>query len=514
MKKMNLKRGMAIALTVAMAVSLNACGKKKSNSAYTEDGRMIITMSNTVAISDNSPVEKYLEEKYNVEIKAYGYATNYYDKIATMIAAKEVPDVMFINDMSQWQPLAKQGALATISLKTVEKGAPDHYKHINETDDKMWKLGEMNGNQYAIPKSMGEEYNTVMLWNNDMLKEAGITEVPKTIAEYDVAFEKLKEKGYYGLSGVGGNYYRQFDWLFGAYGVMPEMWTLEDGNVINGTVSAKAKEALAKLNEWYQKGYIHPEFLTDDQSSIFKRYLSGQIASVNTSLGNVSKNTINGQNNLAGYGEAVANRIVYEALPEGPNGESGDWLWGPVSNYVVFGAQLQGDTEKQEIILNILNDLNYDEETALVGAFGFKGEHYEFNDETAGKESGIKPLGTYGSDANQKAEAGIGYFNFLKCGDWATSEIANQYTNQDYVEEMKKYASLGAFRDLNMRVQTASSSKYAAALQTLKIQAYSEFINGTRNLDSDWDAFVNEYNTNGGEILREEAQEFYDNIMK
>lgn len=514
MKGLNVKRIITFGLASIMTVSLCACGGKKSNSAYTEDGRMIITIASNVAINDNSPVERYLEEKYNVEIKAYGYATNYADKIATMIASKDIPDVMFINDMSQWQSLAKQGALATIDKKTVEEAAPDHYKHLNDVNEKIWELGKMNDKLYAIPKTMGDEYNTVMLWNNDMLKSVGIDKIPDTIEEYDAAFEKLKAKGYYGLSGIGGNYYRQFDWLFGAYGIMPEMWTLEDGKIVNGTVSDRAKEALTKLSEWYEKGYIHPEFLTDDQNSMFKRYLNGQIACVNTSLGNISKNTINGQNNLAGYGSAVADRIVYASLPEGPYGDRGDWLWGPASNYVVFGAQMQGDVEKQKVILNILNDLNYNEEVALVGAYGFEGEHYELNDATVGKESGINPLGNYGSDANLKAEVGIGYFNLLKCGDWATSEIANQYTNKEYVQELEKYAKLESHRDLLMRIQTASAGKYAQSLQTLKIQAYSEFINGTRDIDKDWDSFVNEYNSNGGDILRGEAQEFYDTVIK
>ena len=510
MKKINLKKVVSLVVVLALTISLCACGGKKSKSAYTEDGRMIITIANSVAIGDNTPVEQYLEKKYNVEIKAYGYATNYTDKIATMIASKEIPDVMFINDMSQWIPLAKQGALASFDVKTVEKAAPEHYAHISEVNEKMWELGKLNGKQYAIPKSRGDEYNTVMLWNKDMLNSVGITEIPDTIDEYDEAFAKLKAKGYYGLSGIGGNYYRQFDWLFGAYGVMPEMWTIEDGKVINGTVSKRAKEALGKLNEWYEKGYIHPEFLTDDQNSMFKRYLNGQIACVNTGLGNISKNTINGQNNLAGYGETVANRIVYTSLPAGPNGDRGDWLWGPVSNYVVFGAQLQGDTKKQEIILEILNDLNYDEEIALVGAYGFEGEHYELKD----GGTTIAPLGVFGSDANQKAEEGIGYFNLLKCGAWADDKIADKYSNQEYLKEVDKYAKLGTHRDLIMRVQTDSSSIYALALQSLKIQAYSEFVNGTRNLDKDWDTFVKEYNTNGGDILREEAQEFYDRIVK
>ncbi|HIU48197.1 MAG TPA: hypothetical protein IAB04_02410 [Candidatus Avimonoglobus intestinipullorum] len=54
----------------------------------------------------------------------------------------------------------------------------------------------------------------------------GITEVPETLEEYEEAFDKIVnndpdqngQKDTYAISGIGGNYYRQFDWVFGAYG--------------------------------------------------------------------------------------------------------------------------------------------------------------------------------------------------------------------------------------------------------------------------------------------------------
>lgn len=516
------KRLIALTLAGATMMSMTSCGKKKTGDEYTEDGRMIITIANSVAINDNTEVEQWLEKKYNVEIKTYGYSANYYDKLATLIASKQTPDVMMINDISNWEPLAKQGALAPIDMEVVKQAAPDHYAHINEKNEKMWELGKVDGTLYAIPKSMGEEYNTVMVWNKNWLDALGIKKVPETLEEYEAAFEKIKngdpdgngKNDTYPMSGNGGTYYRQFDWVFGAYGVMPEMWGLEDGKVVNGTVTDRAREALTKLNEWYEKGYIHPEFLTDDQSAIAGRFDKQMIAINNTSLSNVSDKTPNGRANLANGGEGYAERITYGPLPEGPYGDRGDWLWGPLSNFVCFGAHLKGNTEKQKIILNILNDLNYNEAVALVGKYGFMGESYEYNDEAQGKSSGIKQLGNYGKDANANAELGINFFNLLSNSDWAGKEIAQQYLEPGYVEEVEKLAKWESRRDLLMRANTKSTLTYAKSLQTLKIQAYSEFINGTRDIEKDWDAFVNEYMSNGGEILQQEAQEFYDSVIK
>lgn len=223
---MRAKRMIAWALAAAALGAASGCGQKAEDTAYTEDGRMIITIANSVAINDNTPVEQWLEEKYNVEIQAYGFGASYYDKLAIMIASKEIPDVMFINDVSNWEPLAKQGVLATIDLATVEKAAPDHYRHVNETNEKLWEVGKLNDTMYAIPKTMGKEYNTTVFWNKNWLDAVGITEVPETLEEYEEAFDKIVnndpdqngQKDTYAISGIGGNYYRQFDWVFGAYG--------------------------------------------------------------------------------------------------------------------------------------------------------------------------------------------------------------------------------------------------------------------------------------------------------
>lgn len=517
----NFRKLVAGVVVLTTLTGMSGCGSKKDKTAYTDDGRMIITIANSVAINDNTPVEQYLEKKYNVEIKTYGFGANYYDKLATMIASKEIPDVMFINDISNWEPLAKQGVLAPIDLKTVEEGAPDHYKHINQKNEKMWNLGKVNGQLYAIPKSTGEEYNTCAIWNKKWLDAVGVNKIPETLDEFESAFDKIVnndpdgngKKDTYAISGVGGNYYRQFDWLFGAYGVMPEMWTLEDGKVVNGSVTEKAKNALEKLHEWYGKGYINPEFLTDDMTTINKRFDLDGIGMVTSSLGNYSDLSVQGRINLSKQPEGFKEKLAYGPLPEGPDGNRGDWLWGPLTNFVCFGAHMNGNVEKQKVILNILNDLNYDEETALMATYGEKGKSYELYDENQGKSSGIKQINDYGTDANKNAEMGIGFFNLLKCGNWADSSIANQYENQEYIQELKRIADSGNYRDLLMRANTESTLKYASTVQQLKVTAYSEFINGTRNI-ADWDKFVEEYMNAGGAILQKEAQEYYDKFIK
>ena len=88
-----------------------------------------------------------------------------------------------------------------------------------------------------------------------------------------------------------------------------------------------------------------------------------------------------------------------------------------------------------------------------------------------------------------------------------------QYQNEKFTEEQEKYANFGKYKDLLMRVNLPSTLTLAPTLQNLKTTAYSEFINGKRSL-SDWDKFVDEYMSAGGKTLREEAQNYYESVIK
>lgn len=101
----------------------------------------------------------------------------------------------------------------------------------------------------------------------------------------------------------------------------------------------------------------------------------------------------------------------------------------------------------------------------------------------------------------------------MKCGEWADKSISDLYQNPEYIEAVEKYADSGNYNDLLMRANLPSSLTYATTLQNLKIQAYSAFINGSRSLDT-WDAFVEEYMNAGGTVLQQEAQEYYEDIIK
>ena len=105
----------------------------------------------------------------------------------------------------------------------------------------------------------------------------------------------------------------------------------------------------------------------------------------------------------------------------------------------------------------------------------------------------------------------------FKCGqsgsNWADYSISKQYLNENYLKTLEELASAGKYNDAIMRAVTESTSIYATTLQTFKTNTYAEFITGKKSLD-EWDSFVADYMSQGGETLQKEAQEFYDKYIK
>ncbi|MEY8744427.1 hypothetical protein AB9M62_34465 [Bacillales bacterium AN1005] len=66
------------------------------------------------------------------------------------------------------------------------------------------------------------------------------------------------------------------DWLFGAYGTIQEQWNKDaDGNLEYGSINPGAKQALAKLNEWMNKGYIHADSALWDEGKSAESWTAG-----------------------------------------------------------------------------------------------------------------------------------------------------------------------------------------------------------------------------------------------
>ncbi len=517
---------LSLLLTVAVAAgSMTACTKKETEKSA--DDTITWMGSYAVGVEKNSTTEKYLEEKYNVKIDAISNTTNYSQKLGAMIAAGNVPDLMFFNEPDMWVPLAKQGILAEIDIKDVEKYAPGYYKLINKLDSNLWKVCKQNGKMYTIPRYTGREGTVNAIWRKDWMDKVGVDKVPVTLEEYENLLLKFRnedpdgngKKDTYGMSSYGKQGEKFFDMIFGAFGVIPGQWKLgENGKIVAGAVDSKAKEALELLHRWYEEEIIDPEFITDDVSSVAQKYASGRTGVHFDGATKYTELTAAGVEILNSWKQRKPEaEFAFGNIPEGKNGEFGVFLWGPRTHFVGFGKQVKETPEKMQKSLTMLNDMLTNEEVALKVAWGEKGKTYDFIDPAKGAEGGLKYLPPYDTDANARAKEGIGvesFFNLLEpLSYWAVEDIADKYSPDvtEYVSE--KTLNNSNYRDAIYRANLPSATLYNSNLEKIRLTEYCKFITGERSLD-EWDKFVDEYMKAGGDKLTKEAQEYYDKNVK
>lgn len=148
------------------------------------------TSADRSPVEKDTPTEQYLEQRFNVEIEAFSFS-NFENQLAAMIASGNIPDVMFSFEPQYWQPLVDQGVLAEVTEDVIRKNAPNAAKLIDETDPRIWAITKYKGKNWAVPKVVGTEFNTVAVWRKDWLDNLGITKIPETIEEYEMAFDKI-----------------------------------------------------------------------------------------------------------------------------------------------------------------------------------------------------------------------------------------------------------------------------------------------------------------------------------
>ena len=174
-----------------------------------------------------------------------------------------------------------------------------------------------------------------------------------------------------------------------------------------------------------------------------------------------------------------------------------------------FGKQMEQREEAMKVSLQILNDVMCNEEVALKAYYGDEGITYEMT------EDGADFIGEYASSQDKRNEYGIGtFFNMLRpLVTWAVPEISDKYMSKKVVEYMNENAVFNESKDDLLRPVLDSSTIYSADLDKIRLVAYAAFITGERSLD-EWDSFVAEYLEKGGQILLDEAQNYYDTVLK
>jgi len=248
---------------------------------------------------ENNVHTKWAHDELGIDIKFLWQVPGdqFNTKLRLMLTAKEsMPDVINTEDMTLLDELIQSGIYRDITAD-FEKYASPKMKETFASNPLNWSQVTYGGKKMALPSFTNAGNDNPVMWvRQDWLDELGL-QAPATLEEMETVMQAFLDKKPGGTNNIiplgaslgsgAGTYYNPFtSWLgetspvFGMLGTVPYQWLLRDGKLVHGSTVPEMKAGLAKLNEWYDKGYISKEAGLHDENKLAELIAKGQVGIV------------------------------------------------------------------------------------------------------------------------------------------------------------------------------------------------------------------------------------------
>lgn len=272
---MKMKRMMAVAMAAVMALTVSACGQKKS-----EDDSKDKSEKGVLSVSIWDPnQEKGINEILADFTKETGIKTKLtvvkWDEYWTMLEAGaqggSLPDVFWMHSNESERYMSNDMLLdLTNKIADSDKIDPENYP------EDIWGLYMYDDKYYAVPKDI----DTIALWyNKKMFDEAGLA-YPTADWTWDDMFEAAKkltkdDGSQYGLAVRNDNNQE------GYYNLIYDNggYVINEDRTKSGWDDPKTIEAMETFDSWIKSG-VMPSLETMSENSVDVLFQSGKVAMV------------------------------------------------------------------------------------------------------------------------------------------------------------------------------------------------------------------------------------------
>ena len=470
-------------------------------------------------LTDYSEVAAYqeLEKLTNVKIQfihpAMGQEAEQFN---IMLASQDYPDLIWYN----WiafpggpQKAIDDGVILPLN-DLIDQNCPNIREKVTGNPEIAKTILTDEGNFYYFPYIHWNQLVKAgwsFLVRNDWLQDMDM-ELPETIGEWDVMLAAFKEAGDLNGNGVDDEWpltsmVTERDilrWLANAFGTDYDFYHV-DGTVHYGPLDDAFKDYLTKMADWYAKGYIDPEFSSQDLNTYEAKIANGQAA--------VFLSGLDFGRYLISLGDEAMTGLKYPVLEKGslPIYNNGTLQGGQGA-----GIGISTACENKELAAKWV-DFHYAEQGHMLLNFGIEGESYnmvnnqpEFTEEILHNPEGLS------------VELAL-----VKYGMGGISEAF-------FHDPLVRYARFGTFpvqRETIERTQTIDlsyklppitptseeSSEYAnimSEVNTYLLESWAKFINGSLSVETDYDNFIATMESLGIERAVELRQAALDRYMQ
>jgi putative aldouronate transport system substrate-binding protein len=368
--------------------------------ADADDGslvEMVIVNSNgSNTLLDLTVGQLQVEKRWNVKLKAIRLSSDTAnEKLGALFASGEKMDIIKTGDMAS---LVAQGVLGEISTDMMQTYMPKTWARAQKavSDNGITNVADLlsvSGKIYAFPyiQESTKRNEWLRAFRQDILKEVGWDKPPQTIDDYDKVFALVKAKypNMYMMGGMGKDIYEFFaPEIMGAYTQEFNTWMMLDGKVVNSCVAPAAKDYLTKMAEWYKKGYIDPEWFTDNWDTVFNKFAQGKLFTVIDHSGDINimpdeYKEYQPQNEVMKLRANFPNATMIWAAPvTGPTGRKGNVR--PLA--VIPGAMVTKEFAANKVgiirYMKMVEGMSYDLQDVL-DWMGVEGTNYSLSGDSA-----------------------------------------------------------------------------------------------------------------------------------
>jgi multiple sugar transport system substrate-binding protein len=301
------RTGVITAVLLFFAVGLAACG-----GSSTKSGPVTLTQwSFNQQVTEQAA--KFNATHPDIHVNALKHASGpgqYYPPLITAIQAGNGPDV-FILEYQEIAQLASSNALLDLNSKGLTGN-----NEQSQFDAATWNLSHFGGKLIGLPQDTGP---TVMFWNTDTFKKAGITTAPKTWDEYYTDAVKIHALGAkYHIAALGldnSGYIEALFWQAGA------IWTSIQGDTWHVNINSdKAKTVAQYWDKMINQGLVDTKN-TDFSAQWNANLDNGTIASWPMAAGW-------GTGVISGAAKDQAGKWAVATTPQWTAGNDDQALWG------------------------------------------------------------------------------------------------------------------------------------------------------------------------------------------
>ncbi|WP_235885325.1 extracellular solute-binding protein [Paenibacillus cymbidii] len=439
--------------------------------------------------SDQTEIGKIIKDKFNIVFEYVPYPGSWEEKANLMLAARDYPEILWIQSNTTLDKYIKAGALAELDPYLAD--SPNFTKRYEKMIP-LWRLASNDGKLYNWQKDQSD-LNTNVRGNDigvriDALAKQGY---PKLLSEDDwVGFLKQAVKDFptapngqktigmvspwgesWGVAGIAGAMHEKGGTYTGLAGNEGVIFNSETMKYEDYFLNRYVQESYHFFNRLHREGLLDPEIFTDKSAQMKEKVLSGRAISTWYSIPGYSDNV---KIKEAGHPE-----MQYIAQPVRTNTqvqENKKRLIMELDTGTFLNLVITKNAKDPKRLMELVDWASSEEGMTLLQA-GIEGKHYNVQN---GKRV---PTDLYYKEVQDpQSTVGFGYFTFLGNdlrlgGNGQPYSFTNDWDFKDKLvqtpETMEAFGKLGWKTSVDYWKATTTGAP-SGIITTVRIEPTSE----------------------------------------